>query len=244
MFILSKVIQYITETAWSYKIFNNSNIRVSRKAKCIINKNSKITNSNIYIAPDSTFIVGENVDINNVDIYIDGVFSIDEHTIIGSNIPSQKSNFIVDKASVSIGSHSKLSCKRVWARFGGVLSIGNYTNINEWSEIRCDDRVEIGSYNQISYNVRIWDTNTHNIYTSKDRRRITESKFPYFGFENERPNTKRVIIGDDCWIGENCGILKGTTIGNETIVGYNTVLIGKSIPNSKTVVTKIEHIIK
>ena len=56
----------------------------------------------------------------------------------------------------------------------------------------------------------------------------------------EKPKTAPVIIGDDVWIGEKSSILKGTSLGNNVIVGYNTTLVGKHIPTNKTVVQKIE----
>ena len=129
-----------------------------------------------------------------------------------------------------------MSAKRFWVRFGGVVNVGDYTNINDGSEVRCDESVNIGRYNQISYNVNIWDTNTHNIYPPEKRRNLTEKYWPYFGREIERPATKPVYIGDDCWIGENSAILKGTMLNKEVVVGYNTVIIGLSIDKGKKVV--------
>jgi acetyltransferase-like isoleucine patch superfamily enzyme len=65
-------------------------------------------------------------------------------------------------------------------------------------------------------------------------------KFPTFGYENAKPDTAPVYIGDDCWIGERSGILKGSYIGNGATIGYGTLIIGKKIDSNKTVVSKIE----
>ena len=65
------------------------------------------------------------------------------------------------------------------------VRIGNYNNINERSWLRADEQITIGDYNQISYNVMIWDTNTHNIYTPSKRRELTEKYYPFFGYEYE-----------------------------------------------------------
>ena len=105
--------------------------------------------------------------------------------------------------------------------------------------MRCDESISIGSYNQISYDINIWDTNTHNILPVEDRRRVAEEYFPYFGKETEKPITKPVIIGDDCWLGERVSILKGSIIGDEVIVGYNTTITGKNIQSKSTVVSEI-----
>ena len=47
------------------------------------------------------------------------------------------------------------------------------------SWLRADEQITIGDYNQISYNVMIWDTNTHNIYTPSKRRELTEKYYPF-----------------------------------------------------------------
>ena len=93
---------------------------------------------------------------------------------------------------------------------------------------------------QISYNVNIWDTNTHNVYPSGKRREIAEKYWPYFGKEIERPKTRPIHIGDDCWIGENTSILKGTNLSNNVIVGFGTVLTGVKVEEGKTVMNKVE----
>lgn len=77
----------------------------------------------------------------------------------------------MDNGSLVIGNHTKLACQRFWIRFGGKCKIGNYTNINSGTEIRVDELVCIGDFCQISYNIRIWDTNTHCIYPSEKRKK-------------------------------------------------------------------------
>ena len=104
-----------------------------------------------------------------------------------------------------------------------------------------NDLDSIGDYNQISYNVMIWDTNTHNIYTPSKRRELTEKYYPFFGYEYEKPSTKPVKIGSDCWIAQNAAILKGTELEDEVIVGFCTILLGTSIPFGTTVVNKVEY---
>ena len=47
-----------------------------------------------------------------------------------------------------------------------------------------------------------------------------------------------VKIGDDCWIGESCVILKGTTIGNECVLGYGTFVVGKNVPDKSRVINE------
>lgn len=194
---------------------------------------ARVSKSKIYVYPGTSLIIGQNCNIRNAHISVTkGSCKIADNTIIDGATIS------IDNGELIVGHHSKISCKRIWIRFGGVLTLGDYTNINDGSEIRCDERVTIGSFNQISYNVRIWDTNTHSILPAEERRRIAIAKFPYFGYEESRPKTSPVVIGNDCWIGENATILKGSQIEDECIVGFGTFIAGSNIPKRTTAVNK------
>ena len=142
----------------------------------------------------------------------------------------------------SIENNSRLRCN-IRVRFKGVLHIGRYTNINEETEIRVDDSVKIGNYNQISYKCVIWDTNTHNIYKDDKRRKLSEKHFPNLGYEYEKPKTKPISIGDDCWIGQEVAILKGVKVNNSSIIGFRTTLTNCEVGPHKIVVTKNDNLI-
>lgn len=197
-----------------------------------IDGHAKLKKNKIYVYPEASIEIEENCILSNCSISVST-----GSCIIGHNTILEGVNCIIENGTLKIDHHSRLSCRRIWIRFGGFLSIGKFTNINSGSEIRCDEKVTIGSFNQISYNVRIWDTNTHSILSKDERRNITIEKFPYFGFEKSKPKTLPVSIGDDCWIGENSTILKGTRIGNEVIVGYGTLISNKAIPDGSKVFT-------
>lgn len=206
-----------------------------------ISSTASLRNVKIYLSPGTKLVVSDGVDIRNAVICVEkGECIIHDNCIIGS--PSKggaaTTNIIINDGALHVDHHTKLSLDRIWIRFGGHLTIGCYTNINKGSEIRCDEQINIGDYNQISYGVRIWDTNTHTIFDKSERRRITEKYFPYFGYEISKPKTAPVFIGNDCWIGENTALLKGTKLGDEVIVGYNSLLSGHEIEDGSTVVTQ------
>ena len=227
-----------SEIKWPY-LFKKTYFRICSGSVCNVGHHVSINNSRIIAVNDSIIEIANNVVIDNATIFVDGgKFIIGEHSIIRGDLNPVLIN--IEEGETHIGHHSKVSAKRFWIRFGGILRIGNYMNINNGSEVRCDESISIGSYNQISYDINIWDTNTHNILPVEDRRRVAEKYFPYFGKETNRPLTKPVVIGDDCWIGERASILKGSIIGNDTIVGYNTLIVGKQIPANSTVVNNID----
>ena len=233
------LLTFIRDIQISY-LFRSSVVRFFKGANCKVASSARISNSKIVVSSGADLQIGENVVIRNAELYVEkGSLIIADFSIISSNDKNRRVAIIINDGRVEIDNHSKISCDKIWVRFGGALSIGSYTNVNRGSEIRCDERIKIGSYNQISYNVRIWDTNTHNILKPEQRREIARRYYPYFGYEKTRPKTKPVEIGDDCWIGENAAILKGTTIGNGGIVGFNTTLTGVQIPPNHVAVQDI-----
>ena len=221
-------------------IFKQTLFRVFPGATVNVGPNVKIFNSKIIISPGAEVTIGPDVNIKNAEIYVErGCLRIDEFSLIQGGNSHTRLLLVINDGKVSIGHHSKISCEKIWVRFGGNLTVGNYTNINKGSEIRCDERISIGSYNQISYRVKIWDTNTHNILSKEERRIIAEKYYPYFGYENSKPVTSAVSIGDDCWLSEDTAILKGSQIGDGSIIGFRTTLAGKTVPSNSRVVQDI-----
>ena len=222
-------------------LLKGNKVYIKPNASFSISSSSSLKNVKLYVASGARLKINANVSLSNVSICVEkGECIIHDNCIIGS--PAKRgaatTNIIINDGSLHVDHHTKLSLDRIWIRFGGHLTIGCYTNINKGSEIRCDEQINIGDYNQISYGVRIWDTNTHTIYDKSERRRITEKYFPYFGYETSKPKTAPVFIGNDCWIGENAALLKGTKLGDEVIVGYNSLLSGPEIGDGFTVVTQ------
>ena len=178
--------------------------------------------------------IGDYCRISNAHIVVEGVFKMGNGNIIEKGYYYRPVDILINGGCI-IGKKNLLRCI-IWSRFNSVLQIGSYNNINEESELRCDERITIGDFNQISYRCSIWDTNTHNIYKADERRNLTISKYPLCGYEYEKPKTKPVIIGNDNWIGKNVCILKGASVGDKCIIGYGTFLSNISITDNHTVV--------
>lgn len=198
-----------------------------------IGKNVKISNSKIIIDEYSSLIIGDNCQFDKVLVSLKGQAVFGQGNIIEQKGTREKLE-IVGEGQMFMGDCNRIRSK-IWIRFGGKIEIGSYTNINEGSEVRCDEQVFIGSYNQISYNVIIWDTNTHNVYSAEKRRILAENYYPFFGMEHEKPDTKPIFIGNDCWLGKDVAILKGTTVKDSCIVGFRTLLSNTIIEKNTTV---------
>lgn len=238
--MIIKILRYLKENVWKYFFFHSC-VRISKGAIFEIGKGVKISSSKIFVSSGATLVIKSGVSIKNVNIFVSkGEVTIGENsTLLGTDYKNQE--IIIDSGILKVENHVKLQAKRIWIRFGGMVTIGNYTNINAESEIRADELVKIGDYNQISYHVNIWDTNTHNIYLPEKRAELTRKYFPYYGYEYEKPKTRPVIIANNCWIGERASLLKGTKIGDNVIVGYNTLLSNITIEDNKKVVQDIKN---
>ncbi len=102
---------------------------------------------------------------------------------------------------------------------GGRIDIGDDTGASS-VVISSKKSVRIGKRCKIGGNVRIFDHDFHStdaaIRASKEDRNDIRSKL--------------VEIGDDCFIGTNAIILKGTKLGARTIVAAGSVVFGLNVP--------------
>jgi acetyltransferase-like isoleucine patch superfamily enzyme len=241
---MSLINKILNRLCWLFKIgykyiLNKSSIRGSKDAKLFIGNNVKIKNSNINVLTGSSLTIGNGTIIQNVNLSIKGNAVIGDNNIITSDNPFYKLDINID-GKLFIGNKNRIQ-SRILIRYGGDLSINNHNNINQESEIRVDENISIGSFNQISYKVIIWDTNTHNLYPAEHRRKLAEEKFPIFGYEYEKPKTKPVIIGDDCWIGREAVLLKGASLSDKCVLGFRTVLSDCITEKNTTIVTKVSN---
>lgn len=220
-------------------LLHKSKVHVVRPSHLHRADDAKINKCTISVLGHSSLMIGKGAVLENVFIYIrNGELCIDNDVII-KGTPSEKVSIIVDEGTAVIHDHSVITCNRLWVRYGGHMEIGAYTNINSKSEVRCDEAVHIGDYCQISYQVRIWDTNTHHVYDSDTRRANARNHYPDIGYDRTKPVTSPVHIGNECWLGEKSAVLKGTEIGDCSIIGFNTMVVGRSIPAHSTVVTDL-----
>ncbi len=164
-----------------------------------------------------------------------------EGAIINSPV-SPQSSISIDNGTFQLHDRAHVMSTSVLVRFGGTLSIGSYTGIAYDSEIRCEEQVHIGAYNMISYRVCIYDTNTHSTDWRERRKRI-EHCYPEGVWEETKPATNPVFIGDDVWIGKEVTITKGARVGNRCIIGIRTTLGAETVDDDSIVVAGKPRII-
>jgi acetyltransferase-like isoleucine patch superfamily enzyme len=111
----------------------------------------------------------------------------------------------------------------------GRATVGDFTLLNG-AMIMAEELIEIGSHVLISWNVGIADSDFHPIDAAL-RRQDTYALAPFYPDRPERPKIKTapVKICDGAWIGMGAVILKGVTIGENSVVAAGAV-VTKSVP--------------
>lgn len=104
----------------------------------------------------------------------------------------------------------------------GRIEIGRNVGMSSTAVI-CHNQVTIGNNVRIGGNTVIYDTDFHSL-DIHDRIKIPENK--------NAIKTKPVHIGDNVFIGAHSTILKGTFIGNNSIIGAGSLVSGR-IPDNE-----------
>lgn len=125
----------------------------------------------------------------------------------------------------------------------GTCTVGDFTLLNG-ALIMVEERIEIGSHCLISWNVGIADSDFHPIDPAQ-RRQDSFALAAYYKDRPPRPKIRSVpvIIRDNVWIGMNAVILKGVTIGENSVVAAGSV-VTKSVPPNVVVAGNPAVIVK
>lgn len=90
----------------------------------------------------------------------------------------------------------------------GTIDIGNYVFIGPGVRISAANKISIGDNCLIASNVYITDSDWHGIY---NRVALPTDYTP-------------VTIGNNVWLGDSCTVIKGVTIGDNSVIGANAVV--------------------
>ena len=104
----------------------------------------------------------------------------------------------------------------VWIVPGRNLVVGDYVDIAKDVLITTAGGVEIGARTLIGYRTQILSANHV----------VPNRKSSIFEAGHE---TKRIIIGQDVWIGANCVITAGVTIGEGAVIAAGAI-VTKDVP--------------
>ena len=120
---------------------------------------------------------------------------------------------------------------------GKALIFGNNVQINDYVHINAVKQVKIGDNVLIASKVFITDLE-HGSYSGDEN-----DSFPETIVKDRPLSSKPVNIKDNVWIGELVSILPGVTIGENSIIGANSV-VTKNIPANCIAVGNPAKVIK
>ncbi|OZI09234.1 transferase [Siphonobacter sp. BAB-5385] len=121
---------------------------------------------------------------------------------------------VIFKGACNLGHGSKISVGD-----HGEVIFGEDFSITAESSLVCYKKIAFGSGCVLSWNILMMDTDLHSIRNA----------------QGELINApKEIIVGDHVWIGCRCTILKGATIGSNSVVAAGTT-INKTLLNENVI---------
>lgn len=113
--------------------------------------------------------------------------------------------------TIVIGDHALISDGVVLASLGGLIELGSYVSVQDYSILYGFGGIRVGADTRIAA-ASVLVSHTH-FFDDPDRK-IRE--VPCAG--------RGIVIGDDCWIGAGVRILDGVTVGDRAVVGAGAVV--------------------
>ena len=135
---------------------------------------------------------------------------------------------IDDKADLLVGTNVICRNFENFHVSSGKLILHDGVFINNSCSFNCMERIEIGAGTMMGEGVRFYDHD--HVYTAEK-------------IEKWQWTTAPIRVGRDCWIGSNVTILKGVTIGDDTVIGAGC-LIRNDVPANSVVYQDRNLIIK
>jgi acetyltransferase-like isoleucine patch superfamily enzyme len=179
-------------------------------------------------------------------------YKIEDDTQLMSDFDISCINPIKGKQYLKIGHNCIIKSPFLFESQQGEVIIGNNCYIGGSAFIsHC--RIEVGDNVTIAWGGTIYDHDSHSLDFMERRKDVSDElddmkngRFFIINKDWNIVNTKPIKICNDAWIGMNCIILKGVTIGEGAIIGAGSV-VTHDIPawtvaagNPAKVVKKIE----
>ena len=126
---------------------------------------------------------------------------------------------INNKADLIVGRNVICRNFEIFHVSSGKLILHDGVFVNNSCSFNCMERIEVGNGTMMGEGVRFYDHD--HVYTAEK-------------IEKWQWTTAPIRVGRDCWIGSNVTILKGVTIGDNTIIGAGC-LIRNDVPANSVV---------
>ena len=107
----------------------------------------------------------------------------------------------------------------IWMEPGAKITVGN-SFFNNGCSLCAREEISIGDNCLFGENVKVYDNN--HVFKYADTP-ISEQ-----GFKSEK-----LIVGNNCWIGTGCILIKGARIGDNCVIAAGQVINGVIPPNTR-----------
>ena len=158
------------------------------------------------------------------------------------------------KNPVKIGKDCMLNCNFIFESNKGEIEIGDRTFINAGTNLISRSKIKIGNDVTIAWGCTLYDHNSHSLDWRERQNDLTQQLKDYRSgcnfIKNKNWNTVKsrpIVIEDRAWIGFDCTILNGVTIGEGAIIGAKSVVRNNVEPytvvagNPAVVIKRLEH---
>lgn len=178
--------------------------------------------------------------------------SVGENSVL---LPNTSFRFNVNsKNPIKIGNNCMLNCDFIFESEKGEIEIGDRTFINGGTSLISRSKIKIGNDVTIAWGCTLYDHNSHSLDWQERQKDLEQQLNDYNNgldfIKNknwETVKSKPITIEDKVWIGFDCTILNGVTIGEGAIVGAKSVVRENVEPytivagNPAVVIKKLKH---
>lgn len=194
MVILKKILNMIHSVIFNYRAFP---AEIARKLPVKISYDTKID----FIRKGCIEIEGE-VHRNMIKIGVTGLDGVTGDRKTHIRFGKESSSKVIFKGDAVIARGALLAADR------GTLVFGKGFSANNNFYVSCNDRIEFGDHTMIGWEVKVRDSDNHTIMQNGEA----------------KMNHAPVRIHDRVWIASYCDILKGTEIGEGSVVAYRSLV--------------------
>lgn len=114
------------------------------------------------------------------------------------------------------------------------IEVGSYSMLNG-VRIVCDSQITIGSHCLLAWNVILMDTRRAPYDRNARRQLISLAIENDFRWPTDQVAAERITVADNVWVGFDCIVLPGVSIGEGSVIGARSVVYENIPPYSVAV---------
>lgn len=182
----------------------------------------------LFAKVNGIIFIGKRVDLSHCNhIYCGNKVKFEDY----SEIHGLSRNGLIFGNNVTIGRNSMIRPSSYYGNdLGEGIEIGDNSSIGPHAYIGCSGKIKIGNNVMMGPKCSLFAEN--HIFSDTEK-----------NIKSQGVTQKGIIIEDDCWIGSNCVILDGVTIGKGSVIGAGTLITKDVLPNS-IILDKREKLIR